>query len=60
MMGVMNSPHLMRNADYRRWFVGDSLSAIGSSASTIAFPLLPVLVSRTVRRLGPLTSWVGA
>ena len=56
----MNSPHLMRNADYRRWFVGDSLSAIGSSASTIAFPLLPVLVSRTVRRLGPLTSWVGA
>lgn len=42
----------MRNADYRRWFVGDSLSAIGSAVSTIAFPLLILAVTGSTSLAG--------
>lgn len=48
----MARPLLLRNADYRRWFVGDSLSAVGSAVSTIAFPLLVLAVTGSTSLAG--------
>lgn len=54
----MNAPLLRRNADYRRWFVGDSLSAVGSAVSLIAFPLLILAVTGSTSLAGTIEALI--
>ena len=49
-------PSLWRNGDYVGWWVGNTLSALGTSVSAIAFPLLVLAATGSVSKAGLIGS----
>lgn len=47
---------LVRNMTYRRWFVGDSVSALGGSMTTMAVPLLLITTTGSTATAGVVVS----
>jgi len=45
-------PSLWRNTDYIGWWTGNSISALGSSVSGIAYPLLVLYTTGSVGKAG--------
>lgn len=53
----MNGPHVLRDRDFRRFFVGQLVSLLGDQASVLAIPLTAVLVLHAgPAQLGLLTA----
>ncbi len=53
----MNRPHVLRDTDFRRFFVGQLVSLLGDQASVLAIPLTAVLVLHAgPAQLGLLTA----
>ncbi|MFD7280807.1 MFS transporter [Streptomyces sp. NPDC059862] len=48
-------PSLWRNRDYLIWWSGEGLSALGTSMSTLAFPLLMLYVTGSATQAGTIT-----
>jgi MFS family permease len=49
-------PSLWRNMDYVGWWTGTTLSALGTSVSTIAYPLLVLFLTGSVAKAGLIGS----
>ncbi len=47
---------LWRNGDYVGWWIGNTLSAVGTSVSAIAFPLLVLAATGSVSKAGLIGS----
>jgi MFS family permease len=47
---------LFRNPDYLGWWTGNSISALGSSVSSIAYPLLVLFATGSVAKAGLISS----
>jgi MFS family permease len=47
---------LWRNADYLGWWTGNTISALGTSVSAIAYPLLVLFVTGSVAKAGLISS----
>lgn len=47
---------LWRNSDYVGWWIGDSVSALGTSVSTLAYPLLVLFVTGSVAQAGAIAA----
>jgi len=53
----MNGPQVLRDRDFRRFFVGQLVSLLGDQASVLAIPLTAVLVLHAgAAQLGLLTA----
>jgi len=48
----VTQPSLWRNRDYVGWLVGESLSSLGTSLSTFAYPLLILFATHSAARTG--------
>lgn len=49
-------PSLWRNRDYMCWWSGNGLSTLGTSVSTLAFPLLVIYTTGSVAQAGGITA----
>lgn len=49
-------PSLWANADYRGWWTGNTVSALGTSISAIAYPLLVLYTTGSVAKAGLITA----
>jgi MFS family permease len=49
-------PSLWSNRDYLGWWTGDSISALGTSISNIAFPLLVLFATGSVAKAGAISA----
>jgi MFS family permease len=49
-------PSLWRNRDYMYWWTGNGLSTLGTSVSTLAFPLLVLHATGSVAQAGTITT----
>ncbi|HEU5352824.1 MAG TPA: MFS transporter [Actinocrinis sp.] len=49
-------PSLWANADYRGWWTGNTVSALGTSISAIAYPLLVLFATGSVAKAGLITA----
>lgn len=49
-------PSLWRNLDYMYWWTGNGVSTLGTSVSTLAFPLLMLSATGSVAQAGAITA----
>lgn len=49
-------PSLWKNQDYMGWWIGNTVSILGTSMSAIAFPLLVLYTTHSVARAGVVTA----
>ncbi|CCK30435.1 hypothetical protein BN159_6056 [Streptomyces davaonensis JCM 4913] len=53
--GEERAPSLWRNRDYLSWWTGNGLSTLGTSVSTLAFPLLMLYETGSATQAGTIT-----